>query len=404
MEVKKGFIAQGTTCESCAKIIKKQAMKVEGVKKVTFDLSSESGYVTYDDKIADFDEILSSIEEKNYSCFIMAKSSKKQNTTQNYGWLVAFVGIAVVLYFIYNLVEGVQLPSISQNMGYGLLFIVGLFTGFHCVSMCGGFVVSYTAKNAQEGIKSHKSHMMYGLGKIVSYTIIGAIFGLIGSVFAFTPVMRGVVGLLAGLFLVLFGLKMLNIFPILRKIQLKTPKFIDKFVGKNSKDGSPLIIGLLNGLMIACGPLQAIYIMAAGTGSLIEGAKLLFIFGLGTLPVMIGFGYFASFVSSKVTQKILKISGVVVILLGLLMINNGLVLTGTGYDYNSIAGYVSAAGGNTNQVSEENAPTLTQGFQEIRMDVLKSGFSPNQFVLKKGVPVKWIIDGKELTGCNNAIT
>ena len=68
MEVKKGFIAQGTTCESCAKIIKKQAMKVEGVKKVTFDLSSESGYVTYDDKIADFDEILSSIEEKNYFC------------------------------------------------------------------------------------------------------------------------------------------------------------------------------------------------------------------------------------------------------------------------------------------------------------------------------------------------
>lgn len=37
------------------------------------------------------------------------------------------------------------------------------------------------------------------------------------------------------------------------------------------------------------------------------------------------------------------------------------------------------------------------------MDVLASGWSPNKFVLKKGVPVKWIINGKEITGCNNAI-
>ena len=399
MIVKKGFIAEGTTCDSCEKIIKKQALKIEGVKEVSFDLSTETGYVTYDDEKTDLDTILYKIEEKNYSCYVLNGKKKKNNKT--FGWIFAIIGIILVGYYLFNFVEGIELPSISQNMGYGLLFVVGLLTGLHCVGMCGGFVVSYTTKHAQEGTKSHKSHLMYGLGKTISYTIIGAMFGLLGSFIAFTPTMRGVVGLLAGLFLVLFGLKMLNIFPILRKIKLRVPKFISKFVGKNSKHSSPLTIGLLNGLMIACGPLQAIYIMAAGTGSMIEGAKLLFVFGLGTLPVMLGFGYFASFVSGKVTHKILKASGVIVILLGLVMINNGLVLTGTGYDFNSIVGMATAVG--SNEVTGKNSPIVNDGFQEIRMEVNRYGWSPDTFVLKKGVPVKWIIDGKEINGCNNAI-
>jgi uncharacterized protein len=397
MIVKKGFIAEGAVCDSCEKIIKKQAMQVKGVKKVTYDYSTEVGEVEFDDKKTNIDEILSKIEEKNYSCFILDESQKKKSYKKTLGWIFSIIGIFIIGYFILNLVGSITIPTISQNMSFGLLFVVGLLTGFHCIGMCGGFVVSYTAKNAQEGKKSHKSHIMYGIGKTLSYTIIGALFGLLGSIISFTPKIRGVVGLLAGLFLILFGLKMLNLIPFLRKIRIKSPKFISKFVGKNSNNSSPLIIGLLNGLMIACGPLQAIYIMAAGTGSFIIGAKLLFVFGLGTLPAMLGFGYFASYVSGKVTHRILKASGVLVIILGIFMLNNGLVLTGSGYDFNSVMSLSKS-----NELSDSGI-VMKDGFQEIRMDVVRSGYSPDTFVLEKGVPVKWIINGKELTGCNNAI-
>jgi len=312
-------------------------------------------------------------------------------------WIIALMGLFVASYFILQFVDTIQLPNLTRGISYGLLFLIGLLTGFHCVTMCGGFVVSYTAKNAKEGIRSYKSHLMYGLGKTLSYTIIGAAFGLLGSIIAFTPVIRGVAGILAGLFLIFFGLKILNIFPLLRRINLRTPQFLDRFVGEESKKhSSPLIIGLLNGLMIACGPLQAIYIMAASTGSIIEGAKLLFVFALGTLPVMLSFGYITTFISLKATHKILKVSGVVVIILGFVMLNNGLSLTGTGYDVNSLL--TSVKSGN-NMVGN----TIKEGYQEIRMDVVRSGWSPNKFILKKGVPVKWIINGKEINGCNNAI-
>ena len=202
---------------------------------------------------------------------------------------------------------------------------------------------------------------------------------------------------------------MLNIIPALRKInlQMKTPKFVTKLTGESSS--GPLTTGLLNGLMIACGPLQAIYIMAAGTGSMIEGAKMLFVFALGTLPVMLSFGYLTSFISSKMTQNILKASGAVVMVLGLLMLNNGLSLAGTGYDVASLstswsADQVQLGSGSTQAGAvPSNVAVQKDGYQEIRMDVLRSGWDPNTFVLKKDVPVKWIINGKELNGCNSGI-
>jgi sulfite exporter TauE/SafE len=298
---------------------------------------------------------------------------------------IGVLGLLAIIYFGTRLAGGVALPQISNATGYGLLFLVGLLTGFHCISMCGGFVVSYAA-NAKN---NKASHLLYALGKTLSYTIIGAAFGLLGGFIAFTPMLRGVAGILAGAFLLVFGLNMLGAFPW--KIRIRTPKAINRFVA-GQKNKSPLIIGLLNGLMIACGPLQAVYIMAAGTGSALEGAKLLFVFGLGTLPVMLGFGLLTSFISSKATHKILKLSGAVVILLAMLMINRGLALTGSGLDVGSL---VSAKTG--------TEATITEGFQTIRMNVTAGGWEPASFALKKGVPVRWVINGKEITGCNNEI-
>jgi hypothetical protein len=210
--------------------------------------------------------------------------------------------------------------------------------------------------------------------------------------------MRGVVAVAAGAFLLIFGLNMLNLFPFLRKIRLPTPKFISKF-SSNKKTKSPLVIGLMNGLFIACGPLQAFYIYAAGTGSVSQGALVLFAFGLGTLPVLLGFGIFASYVSKSMTHKILKISAIIVIILGIVMLNRGLALTGTGYDFNSMVTSVSSAGDGITG----DTINVIDGYQVIEMEVNRYGWEPDKFVLKKGVPVKWIINGKEINGCNNAI-
>ena len=247
------------------------------------------------------------------------------------------------------------------------------------------------------------SHLKYGAGKTITYVILGALFGLLGSFIAFTPKFKGMAGLIAGLFLIIYGLNMLNVFPWLRKLQWRGPKFLSGLNADAAKrNRGPFVIGLLNGLLLACGPLQAMLIYSAGTGSIMQGSLAMLAFGLGTLPLMLGFGSIATILGTKFTHRILKVSALIVIIMGIVMLNRGLTLTGSGYDFNTLVATVSASGNGVTGAAITDT-TIKDGYQEIRMEVNRYGWKPDKFVLKKGVPVRWIINGEEINGCNNAI-
>jgi sulfite exporter TauE/SafE len=181
---------------------------------------------------------------------------------------------------------------------------------------------------------------MYAAGKTASYAGIGGIMGLLGSIMTFTPYMRGAINLAASIFVIIYGLKMLDVFPSLRRFILRLPHFITKGVANELRDQrSPLAIGLLNGFMLGCGPLQARYIMAAGTGSPQEGAAMLFFFGLGTLLPLLSFGLIASSVPRSIMRQLVMASAVLVIAMGLMMANRGLKLIGTEYEFNSLSSH-----------------------------------------------------------------
>ena len=89
--------------------------------------------------------------------------------------------IFVVGYFLikqFGLLEVLSKLN-DQKIGYGMIFVIGLLASFHCVGMCGGLVVAYSAKNKD----GHRSHIQYNLGRFVSYSIIGGILGGVGSFF-----------------------------------------------------------------------------------------------------------------------------------------------------------------------------------------------------------------------------
>lgn len=306
--------------------------------------------------------------------------------------MVLLLGIILLLNLNYFLDAHPYFPDQGQSLNYALLFIAGLLTSFHCVGMCGALVVSYVVKSASENHSKYVSHLFYGLGKLLSYTVIGGLFGILGAIITFTPFMRGLAGIGAGIFLLLFGLSSLHIFPILNRFRLKTPDFIMKRLGKayRSQQNHPFFIGLLNGLMIICGPLQAMYILAAGTGSPLEGATLLFFFGLGTLPMMLGFGLLASALSKQFAPKIIRLSGIIVIGLGVLMINRGLSMVG-GYDYHSLMSHQSQGENHT-----AHCIVPDQDKQVIHMTVDRDGYTPSEFYIRKGIPVHWVIYVKEI--------
>lgn len=424
--LKKVLQIGGMTCTSCEMRIENKLRKLEGVSDVKAIYSSSNVYVTYDANIVTLDKIIEEIEKLDYTVKNKGggqQSGKAQENKKSRGFfgrdrddksgqkngrapdgkmpINQLLGIGIIILALYLIIKNTIgfnfIPQVNQNMGYGILFVVGLITSLHCVAMCGGInlsqCVSYKHTDDAGKLAKVKPSLLYNTGRVISYTILGGIVGALGSVVSFSGTAKGIIAILSGVFMVIMGLNMLNIFPWLRKLNPRMPRFFGNKIHQNDGKYGPFYVGLLNGLM-PCGPLQAMQIYALGTGSAFAGALSMLFFSLGTLPLMFGLGALSSFLSGKFTHRMMKVSAVLVMVLGIIMLNRGLNLSGF-----NIGGAVfasSAASGNVAQVSG-NAQTITTTLQP-------NSYTP--FIVQKGIPVKWTIkaDASSINGCNETVT
>lgn len=329
MIVKKEIKVQGMHCGGCETIIEDTLNQIDGVTSVKADYQKSKVQVSFDaDKTS-----LEFLQEVCSACGYPVISSSDSGNRQiiKIGLsILALVFLVFVIFFARNSGSWIRLPEINSHLSDGMIVIVGLLTGFHCVGMCGSFILGYTTKDAEKKRSSFRSHLLYGTGKTISYALFGAIFGFVGSLFQITPFISGISIALAGTFLILYGLNMLNIFSLLKAIRIKQSAFIARFANENKKKTkSPFFIGFFTGFILGCGPLQAMYIMAAGNGNALEGAKMLALFGLGTLPALFGFGLLAQFLSNRMTRNFIRVSGIILIILGSMMLNKGLIKVGS---------------------------------------------------------------------------
>lgn len=394
---------EGMTCTSCEMRIENALKKLDGVVEVKAIFSSSNVYITYDEKAIGLDRIIETIEKADYTVKnkggeAIAPRTNAKKATEDKMSINQLLGIGFILFALYVIINNTVgfnfIPEVNQSMGYGILFFVGLLTSLHCVAMCGGInlsqCVSYKFENSNPSKLSRlKPSLLYNSGRVVSYTLIGGIVGMLGSVVSFSGTAKGIIAIISGVFMVIMGLNMLNIFPWLRKLNPRMPKIFGNKIHNNNGKYGPFYVGLLNGLM-PCGPLQAMQIYALGTGSFAAGALSMFVFSVGTVPLMFGFGAVSSMLSGKFTRKMLKVSAVLVMVLGVIMANRGLALSGANFTP------ASSASGNVAKI---------EGKIQVVTTKLESGrYSP--IIVQKGIPVKWTIkvEKGDLNGCNNPVT
>ncbi|MCK5727669.1 MAG: sulfite exporter TauE/SafE family protein [Methylococcales bacterium] len=314
-------------CSGCETTIEEAIENINGIKKIKADYPTASVDLSFDPKIISLEKIQKIIAEKGYP--IAKKTPKKRPIWLKFLiTLVTILILAAILFSAKKLSHQFTLPDLSSNLSDGMVFVVGLISGLHCLGMCGGFVMNYTAQDVKAQRSTWRSHLLYGIGKTSSYALFGALFGLLGSLVSITPFAQGVTNLVAGGFLVLFGLNMLNVFAILRHIRIKQPVSVAKLAIKGrQRTRSPFFIGFFSGLLLGCGPLQAMYVMAAGAADPFVGAKILTLFGLGTLPALFSFGFLMQCFSSKATHRFFQLSGLLLIAVGIIMLNKGWMRT-----------------------------------------------------------------------------
>ena len=206
-------------------------------------------------------------------------------------------------------------------------FTLGLFGSLHCLGMCGPIAMTLPLTN-KEKRSVFKQSLIYNLGRVSSYTFLGLIMGLLGwGVYIAgyqksLSVILGAVLILASFFTVSLESQLFRI-GFINKVfeKIKSTMSTLMYVNANS---NAYKIGLVNGVL----PCGMVYIALAGaltSGGLIEGAVYMTLFGLGTLPMMMGIMLFSNF-NKNFILKFRKWIPLIMFLFGLLLIKRGLAL------------------------------------------------------------------------------
>jgi sulfite exporter TauE/SafE len=217
-------------------------------------------------------------------------------------------------------------------LNYSTILMVAFLGSFgHCVGMCGGFVLAYTtSKVDHKWSKGHQSsaHLLYNLGRVVSYAFLGTVFGVLGAILSFTLTTQGVLYIVIGMLMVLMGLSLMGKLGFLQTIEVNIANTsIFKQLYRKALTSSSLLsfflIGILNGF-IPCGFVYFFATAAVATSSAIDGAMVMIIFGLATIPAMFSIGLISGLLErSRYRQTFVTIASLLVILYGTVTIFNG---------------------------------------------------------------------------------
>jgi uncharacterized protein len=207
-------------------------------------------------------------------------------------------------------------------------FFVGLVGSLHCIGMCGPIAIALPVPDSNN-LSFFTGRILYNLGRVFTYSFLGAVLGLVGSKIAlagaqqFVSIILGIIIIIA----VLLPQKYKNYFaqhPAARKFAHPLKSNIGVLFRKGTFSAM-FLIGILNGFL----PCGLVYVALAGaiaSGDAISGAAVMILFGLGTVPAMFAASVFGKFINIGIRTKIRKAVPVLAILLGVIFILRGMNL------------------------------------------------------------------------------
>lgn len=204
---------------------------------------------------------------------------------------------------------------------------LGFASGFHCLGMCGPIALSLGLSKKQQ-LGFHLHNLTYQLGRIFTYSLLGAVVGIVGEGFQVAGFQQ-YLSIFAGLLLIVmalfsFGGDFTSKMPLLNKALLNVKLNLGKLLQK-SDYSSRFLTGVLNGLL-PCGMVYMALTASLASGGVWQGAGFMALFGLGTFPFMFAAVLFGNLLNAATRTRILKIVPVFMLALGALFILRGMEL------------------------------------------------------------------------------
>jgi sulfite exporter TauE/SafE/copper chaperone CopZ len=397
----------GMHCPNCPIAVERALRAVPGVRKVEVDLRSGRALIEH---IGGFDmaTLQDAVVDEGYTLGPWQGSdqpaaSGPANSPRDYAEIGAAFVILVAIALLFQRFD--LLPrgfAISDNMSYGLAFLIGLVASVStCIAVTGGLLVAVAARynDAHAHLTDAqrlKPHLYFNAGRIVSYTLLGGAVGALGSALTLSPRANGILTIAASAVMIVLGLQMLRLGPSLARLLPAMPKAFTHRIhdfAERETTGAAFLLGAST-FFLPCGFTQALQLYVLAKGSVLTGALTMLAFALGTLPALLSLSAVASLAKGAFQRHFLRLAGAAVILLGIVNVQYGLVLGGSG-----MASLGDDTAPRTSQVILSQLAEPAGDTQRISMRVVGLDYVPHRFIVKQGVPVEWRIDASEAASC-----
>ena len=291
--------------------------------------------------------------------------------------------------------------NVNTDSFYPAFFLFGLLAGFStCAALVGGIILSLS-NQWQSIYKTNDSTftrlqptIIFNLGRLTLFTIFGGLLGYFGSFFRLSLTVGSIVTIVVSAIMLILALQMLNV-KWVRIFNFSLPKSITGNIANETNFKGRFMPFFMGGLtfFLPCGFTLTAQSLALASGGIINGALIMFSFALGTFVPLLLIGYSSARTAKnpRTSAYYSQVAGILVLLFALYNISSQLTVLGFSLPQ-------------SNQVTQQ-LPTVSiaNGKQVIKMDASASGYLPNSFTIKAGLPTRWEITDKGTSGCTNAV-
>ncbi len=328
---RENYYVEGMHCKSCELYIESQFKDIKGIRNIkssSKDLSLEFEI----EESVDSEEVISQINKKiegsgyNIKTKVLAKESDYKNIP-----LALTISISFLVLFLLLQKLSLGQTLFSEDLSYPTVFVIGIVASISsCMAVVGSLVLSISSAYSKEG-SSIKPMAIFHISRIVGFFLLGGILGVLGSLIIISKEVELLIGISLFLFMLVLGINLLDITNIFKKFEITLPKSLTKKLFTNDTVShilAPVIIGI-GSFFLPCGLTQSMQLNAVLSGSFLEGALVMFVFSLGTLPALLLISAGAKKISqSNNSDLYLKVAGFLVILFAIYNLLGTLVANG----------------------------------------------------------------------------
>jgi sulfite exporter TauE/SafE/copper chaperone CopZ len=325
------FHVSGMHCKACTLIIEETFKELPHIDDARVSLNEQQVTVigTFSGSPEDVAKELTQLIQKHG--YVLSVEKKEIEAKWNDFAYALPIALVVISAFLLLQKTGLVTLITDSTVNYGTAFVIGLIASVSsCLAIVGGLVLSLSAASAKEG-GTWRTQLLFHLGRIIGFFILGGLVGLLGSSLHLGLTANIVLGIIVALVMLLLGINLLDVFHFTKRLQFTLPTRFSKQVVQGSKRDhylAPALVGI-GTFFLPCGFTQSMQLYALSTGDFMQGALTMFVFALGTFPVLALLSFGSLNIAHKPWKGIFfKTAGIIVIALAAVNVSNALATAG----------------------------------------------------------------------------